>query len=141
MNEFDRLAQGIGGRTKNQTNNIIFIDKKDVPNNWFKDYTYGKFVCVVCPQKSESNQTRLTVGDNRINYPGEVGTLTADMVLVKFLLNSVVSTKGAKFMRINISNFYLNTPLPRFDYLKLKLSDIPQEVIDEYKLNEKATQE
>ena len=141
MNEFDRLAQGIGGRTKNQTNNIIFIDKKDVPNNWFKDYTYGKFVCVVCPQKSESNQTRLTVGDNRINYPGEVGTLTADMVLVKFLLNSVVSTKGAKFMRINISNFYLNTPLPRFDYLKLKLSDIPQEVIDEYKLNEKANEE
>ena len=141
MNEFDRLAQGIGGRTKNSTNTIIFIDKKDVPNNWFKDYTYGKFVCVVCPQKSESNQTRLTVGDNRINYPGEVGTLTADMVLVKFLLNSVVSTKGAKFMRINISNFYLNTPLPRFDYLKLKLSDIPQEVIDEYKLNEKATKE
>ena len=141
MNEFDRLAQGIGGRTKNQTNTIIFIDKKDVPNNWFKDYTYGKFVCVVCPQKSESNQTRLTVGDNRINYPGEVGTLTADMVLVKFLLNSVVSTKGAKFMRINISNFYLNTPLPRFDYLKLKLSDIPQEVIDEYKLNEKANEE
>ena len=141
MNEFDRLAQGIGGRTKNQTNTIIFIDKKDVPNNWFKDYTYGKFVCVVCPQKSESNQTRLTVGDNRINYPGEVGTLTADMVLVKFLLNSVVSTKGAKFMRINISNFYLNTPLPRFDYLKLKLSDIQQEVIDEYKLNEKANEE
>ena len=141
MNEFDRLAQGIGGRTKNSTNTIIFIDKKDVPNNWFKDYTYGKFVCVVCPQKSESNQTRLTVGDNRINYPGEVGTLTADMVLVKFLLNSVVSTKGAKFMRINISNFYLNTPLPRFDYLKLKLSDIPQEVIDEYKLNEKANEE
>ena len=63
------------------------------------------------------------------------------MVLVKFLLNSVVSTKGAKFMRINISNFYLNTPLPRFDYLKLKLSDIPQEVIDEYKLNEKANEE
>ena len=141
MNEFDRLVQGIGGRTKNSTNTIIFIDKKDVPNNWFKDYTYGKFVCVVCPQKSESNQTRLTVGDNRINYPGEVGTLTADMVLVKFLLNSVVSTKGAKFMRINISNFYLNTPLPRFDYLKLKLSDIPQEVIDEYKLNEKANEE
>ena len=138
-NEFGRLAQGIGGRTKNPTNTIFFITKDEVPQDRFKDSTYGKFVCSVRPQKAEPNRTRLTVGGNRINYPGEVGTPTADMLLVKVMLNSVASTMNAKFMCIDISNFYLNTPLPRYKYLKLKLSDIPQEVIDEYNLMEKVT--
>ncbi|KAL7525184.1 hypothetical protein ACHAXR_004198, partial [Thalassiosira sp. AJA248-18] len=138
-NEFGRLANGIGGRIKNPTNTIFFINKEDVPQERFKDTTYGKFVCVVRPQKAEPNRTRLTVGGNRINYPGEVGTPTADMILIKCMLNSVVSTPDAKFMGIDISNFYLNTPLPRYEYLKLKLTDIPQEVIDEYKLMQKAT--
>ena len=82
---------------------------------------------------------RLTIGGNRINYPGKVGTPTAEMLLVKCMLNSVVSTNGAKFMSIGISNFYLNMPLPRYKYMKLKLTNIPQEVIDEYNLTQKAT--
>ena len=44
-------------------------------------------------------------------------------------------------MSINISNFYLNTLLPRFEYMKLKLTDIPQEMIDEYQLEKKATRD
>ena len=138
-NEFGRLAQGIGGRIKNPTNTIVFINKEDVPPERFKDTTYGKFVCVVRPQKAEPKRTRLTIGGNRINYPGEVGTPTADMLLVKIMLNSVVSTMNAKFMSIDISNFYLNTPLPRYEYLKLKLTDIPAEVVEEYQLMEKVT--
>ena len=138
-NEFGRLCNGIGGRIKNPTNTMFFVNKTDVPQERFKDVTYGKFVCVVRPQKAEPNRTRLTLGGNLVNYPGEVGTPTADMLLIKIMLNSVLSTPGAKFMGIDISNFYLNTPLPRYEYLKLKLTDIPQEVIDEYKLMEKVT--
>ena len=54
------------------------------------------------------------------------------------MLNSVVSTDGAKFMAINISDFYLNTPLKRFEYVKLKLSNIPEEIKAKYKLHDKA---
>ena len=32
----------------------------------------------------------------------------------------------------------MNTPLTRYEYVRLKLSDIPEEVIQEYKLREKA---
>ena len=138
-NEFGRLAQGIGGRIKNPTETIFFIHKHEVPNERFKDATYGKFVCTERPQKAEVDRTRLVAGGNRINFPGEVGTPTADMLLVKVLLNSVVSTERAKFMCIDISNFYLNTPLPRREYMKLRMTDIPQEVIDEYNLKEKET--
>ena len=100
---------------------------------------YGKFVCDVRPTKAEQNQTRLTVGGNRINYPDDCGAPTADMLLVKLLLNSVISTRGANFMTADIKNFYLNTPLTRYEYIRLKLSDIPEEVIQEYKLRENAT--
>ena len=34
----------------------------------------------------------------------------------------------------DIKNFYPMTPLKRWEYVKLKLSDIPQEVINEYQL-------
>ena len=78
-----------------------------------KDVTYGQFVCTVCPEKEESNRTQFTVGGDRINYPGAVAIPTAEMLVAKMLFNSsVISTKGARFMTMDISNIYLNTPLP-----------------------------
>jgi hypothetical protein len=82
---------------------------------------------------------RLTVGGDRRNSSNDCGTPTADMLLIKLLLNSVISTRGAEFMPADIKNFYLNTPLIRYEYVQLKLSDIPEEVIQEYKLQEKAS--
>ena len=41
-------------------------------------------------------------------------------------------------MTADISNFYLMTPLKRYEYVRLKLSDIPDEIIEEYCLREKA---
>ncbi len=55
------------------------------------------------------------------------------------LFNSVISTKGARFMTMDISDFYLMTPLHRPKFIHVKLSNIPNEVIEEYKLREKAT--
>ena len=49
--------------------------------------------------------------------------------MVKLLLNSVISTPDAKFMTIDIKDFYLNTPMDRFKYMKLKLSDLPEDIV------------
>ena len=64
--------------------------KKAIPQDRFRDDAYGKFVCDVRPQKSEPNRTKLTVGGNKINYPDDCNTPTADMLLVKLLLNSII---------------------------------------------------
>ena len=72
---------------------------------------------------------------------GDCGTPTADMLLVKVLLNSVISTKDARFMTGDLKNFYLGTPMKRYEYIRVKLEDIPQEIIDEYKLTTIATKE
>ena len=50
------------------------------------------------------------------------------MLLAKILFNNVISTKNARFMTGDIKNFYPNTPLKRKQYIKLKLTDIPEKI-------------
>ena len=79
------------------------------------------------------------MGGNLINYPDDVGVPTANLLLIKIFLNSVISTKGAKFANANLTNFYLMSSLKRPEFAKIKLTDIPEEVINEYKLHQLAT--
>ena len=53
---------------------------------------------------------------------------------MKLLLNSVLSRKGSKFVTFDIRNFYLQTPLDRPEYVRIKLADIPLGFVNEYKL-------
>ena len=66
---------------------------------------------------------------------GDTGTKTGSLEVVKLLINRVTSHPGAKFACFNIKNFYLGTPLDRPEYVWIKLTDIPRELIDEYNLN------
>ena len=52
-------------------------------------------------------------GGQWINYPGDVGTPTADMLLVKILFNSTISTEGSEFVTADIKNIYLMTTLKK----------------------------
>jgi hypothetical protein len=54
------------------------------------------------------------------------------------LFNSTISTPGARFLVIDIKNFYLNTPLERSEYMVIMMASLPQEVIDEYGVNDLA---
>ncbi len=56
------------------------------------------------------------MGGNLINYPGNCGISTADLLTVKLFLNSIISMPNAKFMSIDIKDFYLNTPMARYKY-------------------------
>jgi hypothetical protein len=38
-------------------------------------------------------------------------------------------------MMMDIKNYYLGTPLPRFEYMKMLLSRFPEEIIQKYNLN------
>jgi hypothetical protein len=132
------LAQGIGNRAKG-TNTIFFIHKNEVPPDQFKDVTYLKLVCNVQPEKSFPNRTRATFNGGRTNYPDNYGTPTADLLLVKIFFDSLISTPGARFANTDLSNFYYNHVLKRPEFARVKLTDIPGEIIEEYKLNKKVT--
>jgi hypothetical protein len=51
------------------------------------------------------------MGGNLVNYPDDCGTPTADLLTVKLLLNSIISTPNAKFMIIDLKDFYQLTPM------------------------------
>ena len=40
-------------------------------------------------------------------------------------------------MTIDISNFYLNTPMDRYEYMRMKLDMFPENVIEEYNLRDR----
>ena len=74
-----------------------------------------------------------------MHYPGDAGTPPADLLTVKLLINSIISTAGAKFMTMDIKDFYLNTPMARYEYMRLRIADMPDDVIEHYNLRDKAT--
>ena len=59
------------------------------------------------------------------------------MLTVKILLNSIVLTPNEKLMSIDITDFYLNTPMPLYEYMRLKLSYLLDNVIRQYNLKGK----
>ena len=140
-NELGRLCQGIGTHPTaphfkriEGTNTFTPIRLADIPVDRRNDITYTRVVCDIRPQKADPFRTRITIGGNRIAYPGDTGTRTASLETVKLLINSTLSTPNAKFACFDIANFYLGTPLDRHEYVKIKLNVIPHEFIDEYNL-------
>ena len=86
------------------------IRYKDIPRDRRNEITYTKVVCKYRAHKEYPNRTRITIGGNRICYPGDVGTPTGSLELVKLIINIVLSHRHARFVAFDSSNFYLATP-------------------------------
>ena len=56
------------------------------------------------------------------------------MTTIKCLLNSVISTTGARFMALDIKDFYLNTTMKQKEYMLVHKRMIPPEIIIAHKL-------
>jgi hypothetical protein len=89
--------------------------------------------------KSNQKRTTLTAHESPL-----VATTSATLAmwvptqhpfeLLKLLLNSALLQKGSCFSSIDIKNFYQDTPMPKPEYVCIKISGIPQEFISKYKL-------
>ena len=119
--DFGGMAQGCKMTGQKGTNAIFVMTHAEIPNIP-KDctVTYARVVVDFRPQKEDPHRIRITAGGNLINYPGELSTRTADLTTSKLMWNSVLSTEGAKYMCLDIKNFYLSAPLDRFEYMKFR---------------------
>ena len=80
----------------------------------------------------------ITAGGNLItDYPGETSTDAAGLETIKIHLNSVLSAPKVKWMGMDISSMYLNTPLDRFKYMCIPYSNFPPDIIEHYNLASK----
>jgi hypothetical protein len=130
-NGVGRLFQGIWDIPGTDT--CFFIKLTNIPKD--RHITYGKIVCDYKPHKKEKERVRLTVGGARLDYSSDVVTSTADITTFKILINSTLSTANAAMMMMDIKNYYLGTPLPRFEYMQMLLSRFPEEIVNKYNLD------
>ena len=130
-NDLGRLAQGLRGSPGNDT--IRFIPRFAVPPG--QSMTYGRKVATLRPGKDDEYRVRLTVCGNFLEYLGDASSTPASLPTVKILLNSVVSTRRARFATVDIKDFYYGTPLDNPEYMRLPIDEIPYIVIEEYNLS------
>jgi hypothetical protein len=78
---------------------------------------------------------RGTIGGDRLPYPGAVSARTADMEVVKVLLNSALSD-DAELMTLDIKDYYLGTPLDRPEYIRIDIKFIPNDCMIKYNLHQ-----
>jgi len=132
--EIGRLCQGRGSNSHmpTGTDTLHFIRRDQIP--YGRTATYLRIVCADRPEKDNPRRVRFTVGGDRVDYPGDVSTKTADLATVKTLLNSTISTPGARFMTGDLKDFYLNTPLDRYEYMRMPVNIIPESIMLQYNL-------
>ena len=85
----------------------------------------------VRPNTSETHRSILMVCGNFIYFEGALSNPTATITTTKLLVNNIVSTKYGKFLCLDIKQLYLNNPFPGPKYIKIHISIISQEIIDQ----------
>ena len=106
-NDLGRLAQGVVTRIPTGTNTVFFIPRSAVPAG--RTVTYLQLVASIRPHKTETHRACVTVGGNRLDFPGDTTTNCASLTTTKCILNSTISTPGARFITLDIM-FFITTP-------------------------------
>ena len=57
------------------------------------------------------------------------------MTTLKIFVNSTLSTQGAKWLGLDVKNYYLGTPMDNYKYMFIPIHQIPQEILDHYNLH------
>ncbi len=138
--DFGGMCQG-DNKTGQKGTNPMFVMTHDKIAHALRAkrvFTYGNQVVDHRPQKEDSNRIRITAGGNLINCEEEISVRTADINTAKLHWNSVISTIGARYMCLNIGNFYLTAALEYFEYMGMPLALFPEWIIAQYNLKELA---
>jgi hypothetical protein len=133
--EFSRLLDGVPGRADLPagTNTMGFIAVGQLPAG--RRVTYARFVCARKIKEGKlRRRVRLTVGGDQLDYDGDTAAHVASIPTVKCLLNSVLAEPKAKFMCVDIKNFYLGTPMETAEYMRINAKDVPEDIMVAYKL-------
>ena len=128
------MATAMVYKVHEPTRAMEMIHPTDIPKE--KAITYASMVCDVRPLRQEQYRCCLVVGGDKQPYASDSTAPAANLIEFKILFNSVISTKGAKFMIIDISNFFLSSKMNNPEYMKIHQDDIPQDILHQYKAHQ-----
>ena len=86
--------------------------------------------------KTEKYRCRLVVGGDCLTYDNETAAPAANLLEAKLILNSTISTPGAKFITADIKDFFLASKMPNEEYMKMHIDEIPDNIVHKYNMNE-----
>jgi hypothetical protein len=98
----------------------------DLPEGRQATYLNPQYKEKINHNNEHERRCRFTAGEDRLDYPGAVSARTADMEVVKVLLNSALST-DSELITLDIKDFYLGTPLPHAQYIRVDCKFITPE--------------
>ena len=132
-NELGRLAQGVQDIKGNDV--VDFIPYQSVPQG--RIITYANMVCDIHPLKSEKYRVHLTVGGDRLQYPDDTASPAASLLEAKLLINSTISqsAQNARFMTINIKDFFLQTIMSEAEYMKIHEKYFLADIREQYSID------
>ena len=135
-NELGRLTQGNNTGITSQ-DAMDFIHYHEVPST--AKVTYASFVCDYRPLKDEPWRVRLVVGGDKLTYQFDTCSPATSLLETKLLLNSIISDahKGARFMSLDIKDFFLTTPMGTNEYMRIPTKCIPHDIFSKYNLTTK----
>ena len=131
-NEYGRLLNGNDSGTKG-TNTMQPVALHNIPKDC--KITYGTMVCDHRPLKTEPNRCRLVVGGDKLTYENETAAPAANLLEAKLIINSAISTPNARFFTMDIKDFFLSSTMPKAEYMKMHISEIPDDIIDKYDMH------
>ena len=79
----------------------------------------------------------MTVGGNQIDCDYGISAPTCDLPAFKLLWNSVLLVPRAKYFTMDISNFYLGSPLDSPEYTRMTTNIMPEEIVNKSNLKKK----
>ena len=111
-----------------------FLKKKNIPKG--EKVVYTRLVVNLRPNKAVHERLRMCMGGDNMESVIDTTTRTADLTTCKLHMNRVVSTPGARFAGGDVNGFYLNTPLKKKIYGKVRAKYIPEETIRKHNLKQ-----
>ncbi len=133
---FEGMLQG-DNKTGQKEMNVMFVMTHDKFCHVLatgQKFTYGNLVIDYQPQKEDPHWIRITAGGNLITYASSPSIHTADLDTAKLHWNSVISTKGAKYMCLDIKKNYLTAKLEYSKYMRMPMELFPIWIQDQYNL-------
>ena len=123
--EVDRLVS---------TQTTRFLKKRNIPKG--EKVVYTRLVVYLRPNKAVHERLRICMGGDKMESVIDMTTRTADLTTCKLHMNGVVSTPVARFAGGDVKDFYLNTPLKKNRYGKVRAKYIPEETIKKHNLEQ-----
>ena len=76
-------------------------------------------------------------------YLDDAGSPVANLMETKLLVNSTIldAKNGARFMSADIKDYFLATPMAKAEYMKVQYKNIPEDIGQQYNLQEEITSE